>query len=87
MLEELGHQVWIGHATEIRRRARRDRRRTDEMRADPGFVVKNEFPRIHRVSAESREVLRQLRYRHRLVQQRTRSYNSLQAIALSAGFR
>src|SRR5258708_30814423 len=49
------------------------------------LLLKDEFPRIHRVSAESREVLRQLRYRHRLVQQRTRSYNSLQTIAPRAG--
>lgn len=86
MLEELGHQVWIGHATEIRRRAR-SRQKTDRRDAELilDLLLKNEFPRIHRVSAESREVLRQLRYRHRLVQQRTRSYNSLQAIALSAG--
>lgn|SRR6266508_851834 len=86
MLEELGHQVWIGHATEIRRRARA-RQKTDRRDAELilDLLLKNEFPRIHRVSAASREVLRQLRYRHRLVQQRTRSYNSLQAIALGAG--
>jgi transposase len=86
MLEELGHQVWIGHATEIRRRAR-SRQKTDRRDAELllDLLLKGEFPRIHRVSAASREVLRQLRYRHRLVQMRTRSYNSLQAIALGAG--
>ena len=31
------------------------------------LLLKDEFPRIHRLSAGSREVLRQLRYRHRLV--------------------
>jgi transposase len=86
MLEELGLQVWIGHATEIRRRAR-SRQKTDRRDAELllDLLLKGEFPRIHRVSAASREVLRQLRYRHRLVQMRTRSYNSLQAIALGAG--
>lgn len=86
MLEDLGHQVWIGHATEIRRRAR-SRQKTDRRDAELilDLMLKDEFPRIHRVSAASREVLRQLRYRHRLVQLRTRSYNSLQAIALGAG--
>jgi transposase len=34
---------------------------------------------------ESREVLRHLRYRHKLVQMRTRAKNSLQALAFSAG--
>lgn len=86
LLEELGHQVWIGHATEIRRRAR-SRQKTDRRDAELilDLLIKNEFPRIHRVSGESREVLRQLRYRHRLVQLRTRGYNSLHAIALGAG--
>lgn len=86
MLEQLGHEVWIGHATEIRRRAR-SRQKTDRRDAELilDLLLKDEFPRIHRLSTESREVLRQLRYRHRLVQLRTKSYNSLQAIALSAG--
>ncbi len=86
MLEELGHEVWIGHATEIRRRAR-SRQKTDRRDAELllDLLLQGEFPRIHRVSSGSREVLRQLRYRHRLVQMRTRSYNSLQAIALGAG--
>ena len=35
MLEDLGHQVWIGHATEIRRRARA-RQKTDR-RAKSAF--------------------------------------------------
>src|SRR5262245_16210766 len=86
MLEELGHEVWIGHATEIRRRAR-SRQKTDRRDAELllDLLLQDEFPRIHRVSTSSREVLRQLRYRHRVVQMRTRSYNSLQAIALGAG--
>jgi transposase len=32
LLEELGHEVWIGHATEIRRRPGRGRKRIGEMR-------------------------------------------------------
>lgn len=40
---------------------------------------------MHRPSFESREVLRLLRYRHRLVQMRTRCKNSLRALAFSAG--
>src|SRR5258707_2335624 len=86
MLERLGHQVWIGHATEIRRRAR-SRQKTDRRDAELilDLLLKDEFPRIHRVSAESREVLRQLRYRHRLGQQRTRSDNPLPAVAPRAG--
>src|SRR6266849_7381876 len=58
MLEELGHQVWIGHATEIRRRAR-SRQKTDRRDAELilDLLLQHEFPRIHRVGSERREVL------------------------------
>jgi transposase len=72
LLEELGHQVWLGDATEIRRRARR-RQKND--RRDAELILEllchDEFPRIHRPSPESREILRMLRYRHKLVKVRT----------------
>jgi transposase len=40
---------------------------------------------VHRPPFESREVLRLLRHRHKLVQIRTRAKNGLQALAFSAG--
>ncbi len=49
------------------------------------LLLREEFPRVHRPSLESRETLRLLRYRHRLVQMRTKCKNSLQALAFSAG--
>jgi len=86
LLEELGHQVWLGDATEIRRRARR-RQKND--RRDAELILEllchNEFPRIHRPSPESREILRMLRYRHKLVKVRTLIKNSLQSLSLQAG--
>lgn len=86
MLHDLGHQVWVGDATQIRRRAR-SRQKTDRRDAELliDLLLKDEFPRINRLSFESLEVLRRLRYRHRLVQMRTRMQNSLQAIALGSG--
>jgi transposase len=86
MLHELGHQVWVGDATQIRRRAR-SRQKTDRRDAELllDLLLKDEFPRIHRLSPESLGVLGQLRYRHRLVQMRTKVHNSLQSIALGAG--
>ena len=45
----------------------------------------NEFPRLHRPAPQSREVLRMLRYRQKLIKIRTMGKNSLQAIALQAG--
>ena len=86
MVEGLGHKVWIGDATEIRRLARR-RQKNDKRDAEHilELLLKAEFPRLHRQSAESREVLRQLRYRQRLVKISTMIKNNLHAIALGAG--
>jgi transposase len=86
MLESLGHQVWVGDATEIRRLARR-RQKNDKRDAEHilELLVKGEFPRLHRQRAESREVLRQLRYRQRLVKINVMIKNNLHAIALGAG--
>lgn len=86
LVEGLGHRVLIGDASEIRRLAKR-RQKND--RRDAGLILdlllRGEFPRIHRPPFESCEVLRLLRYRHKLVQMRTRAKNSLQALAFGAG--
>ena len=86
MLEDLGHTILVGDAAEIRRLARR-RQKNDQRDADLilDLLVRGEFPRLYRYSSESREVLRQLRFRHRLVHLRTSIYNSLHALSISAG--
>jgi transposase len=86
MLHELGHQVWVGDAFAIRQRAR-SRQKTDRRDAQLllDLLIKDEFPRIHRLTPDSLEILRQLRYRHRLVQMRTRVHHALQTMALGAG--
>jgi len=86
MLESLGHKVWVGDATEIRRLARR-RQKNDKRDAEHilDLLVKDEFPRLQRQRVESREVLRQLRYRQRLVKISVMIKNNLHAIALGAG--
>ena len=55
LLEELGCEIWIGHATAIRLFARR-RQKNDRRDADLilELLVRGDFPRIHRYSAESR---------------------------------
>jgi transposase len=86
LLEKLGCEVWLGHATEIRRRARwrqKNDRRDAELILD--LMLHDEFPRLHRPAVQSREVLRMLRYRQKLIKIRTMSKNSLQALALQAG--
>jgi transposase len=66
LIEQLGHQLLVGDAAEIRRLARR-RQKNDRRDADLllDLLVHDEFPALFRYSKESREVLRQLRYRHR----------------------
>src|SRR5216110_3604864 len=86
LLEELGCEVWLGHATEIRRRARwrqKNDRRDAELILE--LMLHDEFPRLHRGAMQSREVLRMLRYRQKLIKMRTMSKNSLQALALQSG--
>src|SRR5437016_14542731 len=86
LLEELGCEVWLGHATEIRRRARW-RQKNDRTDAELmlELMLHDEFPRLHRPAVQSREVMRMLRYRQKLIKIRTMSKNSLQALALQAG--
>ena len=86
MLEQLGHQVWVGDAHEIRLLARR-KQKNDKRDANHilDLMVSGRFPRLVRRSPHSREVLGQMGYRHKLVKMRTMAKNSLQAIALGAG--
>src|SRR5918999_4642250 len=86
MLEELGCEVWLGNATEIRRRARwrhKNDRRDAELILD--LMLHDEFPRLYLPPLQSREVLRMLRYRQKLIKMRTIGKNSLQALALQSG--
>ena len=86
LMEQLGHKLLVGDAAEIRRLARR-RQKNDRRDADLllDLLVHNEFPALFRYSRESREMLRQLRYRHKLVKLRTMVANTLHALAINAG--
>jgi len=86
LLEDLGCEVWLGNATQIRRRARsrhKNDRRDAELILD--LMLHNEFPRLHIPPPQSREIVRMLRYRQKLIKLRTLNKNSLQALALQAG--
>ena len=86
LLEEVGCEIWIGHATYIRQFARR-RQKNDRRDADLilELLLSGDFPRIHRYSRRTREVLQQLRYRQRLVKLRTMVVNMLLFMASSRG--
>jgi transposase len=86
MLEGLGCEIWVGHAAEIRKCARR-RQKNDRRDADLILesMLRGDFPRLHRYSRQSREVLQQLRHRQRLVKMRTMTINSLRFMTVSRG--
>jgi len=86
LMEELGHQLWVGDAAEIRRLAPR-KQKNDKRDADLilDLMISGRFPRLIRRSAHSRQVLSQIGYRHKLVKMRTMAKNSLHAISVGAG--
>src|SRR6476620_11160146 len=86
LLEELGCEIWIGHALYIRQFAKR-RQKNDRRDADLilELLHTGDFPRIHRYSRATRELLQQLRYRQRLVKMRTMAMNMLLFMASSRG--
>jgi transposase len=86
LLAETGHQVWVGHPTRIRARAR-SRHKSDQRDAELLYDLlrTGEFPRLWQRPAASQAVLDILHLRQRLVRQRTQTYNRLQALAHRCG--
>jgi transposase len=86
LLEELGIELWLGDAAEIRssvvRKQKTDRRDAEHMLR---LLMEQRFPRIWAPSLEVRDVRQLLVHRHKQVQTRTRTKNQLQAMALSQG--
>jgi transposase len=88
LLAELGIEVWIGNAAEIKTRRVR-KQKTDRLDAQLllKLLLENNFPRIWVPSPENRDLRQLLWHRHRLVQMRTRIMNQLQALAMNEGKR
>lgn len=86
LLADQHHRLLVGHPTSIRRSAR-SRHKSDARDAELllELLMREQFPSIWQRSAESEEVISQLRFRDALVKQRTRCCNRLQALARSAG--
>src|ERR1017187_5111231 len=86
LLEELGFELWMGDAAQVRASVVR-KQKTD--RRDAGHLVDllldDCFPKIWVPSLEVRDVRQLLVHRHKQVQTRTRTKNQLQAMALSHG--
>jgi len=84
LLAELGFEVWIGDAAEIKtRRAKKKKTDREDARLLLKLLLEDRFPRIWVPSPENRDLRQLLWYRHRLVQMRTRIMNQLQALAMN----
>ena len=86
LLQATGQQLWVGHPTLIRARARarhKSDRRDAELIYD--LLRTHEFPRLWQRASASQQVLDILHLRQRLVRQRTQAYNRLQALAHRCG--
>ena len=88
MLAEMGHELWIGDAAQIRRLVVREQK-TDRRDAQHilNLLLDGRFPRLWALSPEVRDVRQLLRHRQKLVEMRTQVKNQLQHLALNQGVR
>jgi transposase len=86
MLAELGHELWIGHASEIRAGVVR-KQKTDARDAAHllRLLLENRFPRIWIPSPAERDARQLLRHRYKLVCFRVSVKNQLHGLAMSQG--
>jgi len=86
LLPQLGHEVWVGDAAQIRASYVR-KQKTDKR--DAAHILKllmeGRFPRLWMPSAEQRDMRQLLIHRHKLVEIRTRVKNGLQHLMLNRG--
>jgi transposase len=86
MLHQLGHEVWIGDAAQIRASVVR-KQKTDQR--DAAHVLEllrtDRFPRIWVPTPAERDLRQLVLHRVKLVQLRTRVQNQLQAMAMGQG--
>ncbi len=88
LLAELGMELWIGDAAQIKaKRLRKQKTDREDARLLLRLLRENNFPRIWVPSPENRDLRQLLWHRHRLVQMRTRIMNQLQALAMNEGQR
>ena len=88
LLAELGIELWIGDAAEIRTmRVRKQKTDRQDAQLLLKLLLENRFPRVWVPSPENRDLRQLLWHRHRLVQMRTRILNQLQAVAMNEGQR
>ena len=86
LVEDLGHEIWIGDAAQIRasyvRRQKTDKRDAGHILK---LVVEGRFPRLWTPDREQRDLRQLVLHRHKLVLIRSRVKNELQHLALNKG--
>jgi transposase len=86
LMEDLGHEIWIGDAAQIRASYVR-KQKTD--RRDAAHILKllleERFPRLWAPDREQRDLRQLVLHRHKLVEVRTRVKNELQHLSLNKG--
>ena len=86
LLADLGHEVWVGDAAEIRasyvRKQKTDKRDAAHILK---LLVEGRFPRLWVPDREKRDLRQLLIHRHKLVEIRARVKNGLQHLALNQG--
>lgn len=88
MLAEMGQELWIGDAAQIRRLVVRQQK-TDRRDAKHilDLMMDGRFPKLWVPSRQIRDVRQLLRHRQKLVEMRTQVKNQLQHLALNQGVR
>src|SRR6202158_6332863 len=88
LLAELGIELWIGDAAEIKtKRVRKQNTDREDGQLLLKLLLEDRFPRVWIPNPENRDLRQLLWHRHRLVQMRTRIMNQLQALAMNEGYR
>ena len=86
LVQDLGHEIWIGDAAQIRARYVR-KQKTDKRDAAHilKLLVEGRFPRLWTPDREQRDLRQLVLHRHKLVEIRSRVKNELQHLALNKG--
>jgi transposase len=86
LVQDLGHEIWIGDAAQIRasyvRKQKTDKRDAAHILK---LVVEGRFPRLWTPDREQRDLRQLVLHRHKLVEIRSRVKNELQHLALNKG--
>src|ERR1019366_9564653 len=86
LVQDLGHEIWVGDAAQIRasyvRKQKTDKRDAAHILK---LVVEGRFPRLWTPDREQRDLRQLVLHRHKLVEIRSRVKNELQHLSLNKG--